>query len=441
MSIAQTSSGRSPHDLSHLIFSAGQIGRLQTLSVVPVIAGDSYSQNLTAALKLSPLRRGLTMDSVVEVFTFYVPHRHVYGDEWNQFIMDGVNATPLTQAISVASADTAKLNHLGINGTEELNYDNPTLIPKWAKEGYDLIFNNYFKYPEDDDHSHTFADMDLDMGKYGYACAMKAAPWTTPLPDQGTDRELEIPSDGSTATINVQELNQQYGSLHTEEERELFGQRYRDVISNMGGSTHYDADNRPRLLGRTEQWASGYDVDGTDETSLGSHVGRINQDISHNINRTFIPEHGAIWTVAVVRFPTVQTQEANYLTKTPNPTYEELAGDPAIVANHPRIAVDRSKFQVADDAVARPMGEFAHSYWYRHHCNTVHTDYANLQGYPFLKLGMESVTDARYKYVKPYQYNDIFQTEQLAQWNMQARMNINVMRALPTTRDSIITSN
>src|SRR5947208_9336842 len=34
------------------------------------------------ALRLSPLRRGLAIDSTVDIFTFYVPHRHVYGEQW-----------------------------------------------------------------------------------------------------------------------------------------------------------------------------------------------------------------------------------------------------------------------------------------------------------------------------------------------------------------------
>src|SRR5829696_2175332 len=43
----------------------------------------------------SPLRRGLAIDSTVDIFTFYVPHRHVYGEQWIKFMKDGVNATPL----------------------------------------------------------------------------------------------------------------------------------------------------------------------------------------------------------------------------------------------------------------------------------------------------------------------------------------------------------
>src|SRR5438034_1201425 len=93
MSNIQTGAERMPHDLSHLGFLAGQIGRLITISTTPVIAGDSFEMDAVGALRLSPLRRGLAIDSTVDIFTFYVPHRHVYGEQWIKFMKDGVNAT------------------------------------------------------------------------------------------------------------------------------------------------------------------------------------------------------------------------------------------------------------------------------------------------------------------------------------------------------------
>src|SRR5437763_11791474 len=75
---------------SHLGFLAGQIGRLITISTTPVIAGDSFEMDAVGALRLSPLRRGLAIDSTVDIFTFYVPHRHVYGEQWIKFMKDGV---------------------------------------------------------------------------------------------------------------------------------------------------------------------------------------------------------------------------------------------------------------------------------------------------------------------------------------------------------------
>src|SRR5687767_690140 len=68
------------------------ICRLITISTTPVIAGDSFEMDAVGALRLSPLRRGLAIDSTVDIFTFYVPHRHVYGEQWIKFMKDGVNA-------------------------------------------------------------------------------------------------------------------------------------------------------------------------------------------------------------------------------------------------------------------------------------------------------------------------------------------------------------
>src|SRR5258707_14144100 len=71
MSNIQTGAERMPHDLSHLGFLAGQIGRLITISTTPVIAGDSFEMDAVGALRLSPLRRGLAIDSTVDIFTFF----------------------------------------------------------------------------------------------------------------------------------------------------------------------------------------------------------------------------------------------------------------------------------------------------------------------------------------------------------------------------------
>src|SRR5258708_37026959 len=95
MSNIQSGAERVPHDLSHLGFLAGQIGRLITISTTPVIAGDSFEMAAVAALRLSQLRRGLAIDSTVDIFTFYVPHRPVHGEPWLTSMKNGVTATPL----------------------------------------------------------------------------------------------------------------------------------------------------------------------------------------------------------------------------------------------------------------------------------------------------------------------------------------------------------
>src|SRR5262245_65123791 len=96
-----------PPDLSHPCFLSCQICRLITISTAPVIGGASFELDAVCALRLSSLRRGLAIDSSVDIFTFYVPHRHVYGEQWIKFMKDGVNATPLPTVNTTGYIDHA----------------------------------------------------------------------------------------------------------------------------------------------------------------------------------------------------------------------------------------------------------------------------------------------------------------------------------------------
>src|SRR5215207_11355913 len=107
-------------------------------------------------------------------------------------------------------------------------------------------------------------------------------------------------------------------------------QRYHDVISSFGGKTSYDADNRPLLVMRSNLWASGYDVDGTDQTSLGQFSGRVQQTYKHSVPRFVVPEHGTMFTRALVRFPPTATKESQYLNAKGALTYTDIAGDPVL---------------------------------------------------------------------------------------------------------------
>src|SRR5260370_37955039 len=139
MSNIQTGAERMPHDLSHLGFVAGQIGRLISISTTAVIAGDSFEMDAVGALRLFPLRRGLASDSSVDSFTFYVPHRHVHGEPWIKFMKDGANATPLPTVNTPGYID-----HAAFLGT--INPDT-NKIPNHLFQGYLTIYNHYFKAP------------------------------------------------------------------------------------------------------------------------------------------------------------------------------------------------------------------------------------------------------------------------------------------------------
>src|SRR5713226_6461646 len=142
MSNIQTGAERMPHALSHLGFLAGQIGRLITISTTPVIAGDSFEMDAVGALRLSPLRRGLAIVSTVDIFTFYVPHRHVYGEQWIKFMKDGVNATPLPTVNTTGYIDHADFIGIRVNRAKKSGMVNITSSANSReKSGINTILN------------------------------------------------------------------------------------------------------------------------------------------------------------------------------------------------------------------------------------------------------------------------------------------------------------
>src|SRR5271169_2257231 len=345
MSNIQTGAERMPHDLSHLGFLAGQIGRLITISTTPVIACDSFEMDAVGALRLSPLRRGLAINT-----TGYIDHAAFLG---------------------TINPDTNK-------------------IPKHLFQGYLNIYNNYFKAPWMPDRTEANPnELNQDDARYGFRCCHLKNIWTAPLPPE---TELSRQMTTSTTSIDIMGLQAAYANLHTDQERDYFMQRYHDVISSFGGKTSYDADNRPLLVMRSNLWASGYDVDGTDQTSLGQFSGRVQQTYKHSVPRFFVPEHGTMFTLALVRFPPTATKEIQYLNAKGALTYTDIAGDPVL---------------------------------YRYAPSYVSPAYHLLEGFPFIQEPPSGDLQERVL-IRHHDYDQCFQSVQLLQWNSQVKFNVTV---------------
>src|SRR5579883_1802061 len=299
---------------------------------------------------------------------------------------DGVNASPLPTVNT-----TGYIDHAAFLGT--INPDT-NKIPKHLFQGYLNISNNYFK-----------------------------APW---MPDRIEANPTELNQDDAA-----------YANLHTDQERDYFMQRYHDVISSFGGKTSYDADNRPLLVMRSNLWASGYDVDGTDQTSLGQFSGRVQQTYKHSVPRFFVPEHGTMFTLALVRFPPTATKEIQYLNAKGALTYTDIAGDPVLYGNLPPREISmKDVFRSGDSSKKFKIAE---GQWYRYAPSYVSPAYHLLEGFPFIQEPPSGDLQERVL-IRHHDYDQCFQSVQLLQWNSQVKFNVTVYRNLPTTRDSIMTS-
>src|SRR4051794_37787175 len=177
MSNIQTGPARMPHGLPHLGSPAGQIGRLITISTTPVTPAASFEIDAVGALRLSPLRRGLAIDSTVDIFTFYVLHRHVYAEQCIKFMKDGVNATPLPTVNT-----TSYIDHAAFLGTIKPDTHK---IPKHLFQGYLNIYNNDFKAPLMPGRAEANPNK-LNQGDApsGFRCWHLKTIWAAPLAPQ-----------------------------------------------------------------------------------------------------------------------------------------------------------------------------------------------------------------------------------------------------------------
>src|SRR5262249_37931613 len=181
----------------------------------------------------------------------------------------------------------------------------------------------------------------------------------------------------------------------------------------------------------------GCDVDGTDQTALGQFSGGVQQTYKHSVLRFFVPEHGTMFTVALVRFPRTATIEIRYLNATGALTYTEIAAAPVWYGSLPSCAICmKDVFRSGDSSKKFKIAE---GQWYRYAPSYVSPAYHLLEGFPFIHDPPSGDLQDRVL-IRHHDYDQSFQSVQLLQWNSQVKFNVTVYRNLPTSRDSIMTS-
>ena len=418
---------RQSYDLSHFSFMAGQIGRLQTLSVLPVVAGDSVNINLEGVFRLSPLRRNLTVDASLDLFAFYTPYRHIYGDDWINFIKQGVDEAVTFSTLTVSGA--APISYAGarsISGT----------VPLWPTATYNRIWNRYFRVPTDT--GAVLTDTDYNPGNangrlYGRLCARPKSIWTTGIDatTDASDREVTV----TASQLDILDLEQVKARYRTEQARDWFAQRYNDVLKDQyGSSANTDADERPTLLMRKTRYLSGYDVDGTADATLGTYSGKSAAVCGMNVPPKFCPEHGSIFLMALLRFPSIHEHEVHYLQKKSQPTYKEISGDPTLLSSEPPIIHEIQDF-FAGSSSSTPIGSHPYGQWYRHQPNLVHEKYDSLNGFAFTHDVPSTLDECRY--LTDAEFDSAFSTTQLGQWQSSARIDVTKKTVVPGPLTSV----
>lgn len=450
---------RNRFNLSHLAHIVGHIGRLQTISVIPVVAGDSLELDLNGIFRLAPTRKEIVSECQLDICAFYVPHRHVYGEDWNDGVKGGLqDAVPLPAGPAV-NADSRDPFYLGINTCG-------ATINLALLQGYNRIFNRYFQVPTTGGNGSglgvninfypngTTSEM-VNFRKYGaraarlphilngaivvnqganaanVARAYSEADWGVTIPQ-------DTPAPG-TALLDIRDLKQIQSRYSSIQEQNYFAQFYNDVVARKWNTSgvNTDADPRPTYLGRATQFISGSDVNGTDDATLGSYVGKTLDRVGFRMPRRFFPEHGNVWVMMLPRFPLVHTREQHPLLATAQNDQKLLLGDPKVWAGEPVVAFDPNIWLAGGAGWVPDVNDMQQPYGqeYRYQPNRVHPVFDTIPGYPF--SDWNAATFDEWYYYVDNEYNETFQTSQIAQWQAHLSVACTKFSVIPDPKTSI----
>lgn len=432
---------RYPYDLSHQHHATGAIGRVRNLLCMPVEAGASIALNLQALFRLSPLRRQLVMDAKITLAAFAVPMRHIYGDLWLRFIQEGQNETVTFPTATIASQDAGGRDAYGLGIGVGGAYG--PHVPLWIPASYNRIWNRYWRFPTADEDilADNYMLAKGDENRYGYHCGRLPTPWSRAVDTATAPTDVAVQSN----EFDIRELAQaqaEYGRFQTEK---YYGQRYHDIMKRLwGGYTTPDGDERPIMLAKEDLWMSGHDVDGTDETTIGSYTGKAYTQCGIGFPMRFFPEHAVLVVQATVRFPPVLRAEYPTLAGKSQPTYLELAGDPRILRNEPPAQISVRDY-LTDAVVVSEPGERPYGDHYRYWPSIVADDFHKLEGYPFSATSVFNLgtTQQRRRALRYHgqggeNFDVVFKSAgQLKHWQAHANVGVTKISPVPDPTASI----
>ena len=437
---------RTDNDLSHPIATVGGIGHIQTLTKVPIIAGDSIGFKLSGKLRLSPLRRSIVLDPKVDLCAFFVPHRHVYGQTWIDWVKGGVDS-----GITLPGLARGTKRPYYLAGSPHFTEGMPSL-PRWAVVGYNQIFNRYFRVPTDQASvkvENWMPDYDSDpdtqeyaLSNYGAMAPRLKTVLSTPVytaVDQN-DRRLELRSPSalqgaSQQVLDLTDLASIKARYRSEQEREWLYVRYADLLSGVwpGAHANTDADQRPTMLARQSFFLSGYDQSGNDDATLGTFQGNSEGRIQFSMPNRLLPEHGTLWILAVVRYPSLYHNEGHFLEHKADPSYRQFAGEHTIVAGEAPKEYRTQEFFGTTSTGS--IGHAPYGQWYRFHPPRIHPLFKDREGYPFL-TGHQQTRDELH-YHQPNEYKHVFQTRVNGEWEYTGNCEMHALRSIPAPMQSL----
>ena len=436
------------YDLSHNLLTLGRLGRLMTLGCpVPVVAGDRIKLSLKGLWTLSPLRRHIAFDAKVDLFSFFIPYRFLVA---NRVAPPSTHDTAVNNWVHYLEAGPDGAFKSGVQSPYHTRkaYAHPPLslgfyasaaksFPDIAERGYCQIWNHYFRDPTNQGQLDEIGTNPDDLA-FGRLCSHLQTMHTTPVDQADFLQDADFEVDVASNKFDLREVAQQHAHATRETERAWLSQRYRDILKReFNGKADPDSDFRPWLLAHSSFNMSGYEINGTDSTNLGQSKGKSVARNGFSFPRRFFPEHGLIYSMVLVRYPPIFQDQAHRIWVDPTLSYEDITGDPEMLANMPpeQLRLDKL-FYGANSSTG--TGYYPKGQHFRCHPHQTHPYYSTRQaGFPILPRA--ATTDSQYRPLANSNWEDVFQSVALEHWQLNAWISMDRLSLVPPASSSIFT--
>ncbi len=305
---------RHMYKLTHQNIVPGRIGQIIPVTRMEVAPGDSFQGRIGVLCRFKGFAAPVLTPTYLDFYMFYVPHRLAWADDqddvtgnWQDFITGNtIDAAQETGPVGLPEEDlTSTTNPPAYTHTDAF-LSNLQNTPQAADEnalysrGYNLIYNNYFKDEND-------ADVAINNTSWQNAYQLRnlynearddTAQWQTYA-------EVETNPAGLTGSyVGAESVRDAMRRQRFAERREMFGDRYVDLLRSYGVRTGYNMLERPESLGKSRHVVSFTDIPATSDSggvTVGDLAGHGIVGLHHRMPRKTFNEHGYIHGVIVVR--------------------------------------------------------------------------------------------------------------------------------------------
>lgn len=413
------------YDLGHETYPAiGEIGRLLTLTTLPVIAGETFEIETDAKVRLSQLRRPRTLTPVMDLFATYQPYRHTYDDIWREYIREGYDETQTFPGVAMPDPDNWYLQ-----------LRSPKTVPQWRVHHYVSTWNWFIRDPSNvaDVLPDDYIPTDKRSRRYGLPVGHLPTPWS--VGNMGTGDVTEDTLSTADDTLDIRALPLQKAILESEIDKTFKATRYPDIIAmQFGGDASIDADPRPRLIAHRQ-----YPITLGDQAQDGERTSGGETSVKLYIPPFYCSEHGSIMVFAMVRFKSLTFQEiGNRFVDVVDMPWTEFAGNPDIFANSEPIDLVIGDY--TEDGLmtgsSTTHGVVPYGEWFRYHQSWVHPLVRTVKGYPVIEMPSNAVDS---KYIQSQWYDEVFMNDSFAHWHAFCTHQVDAWRQIPPGLTSIYT--